>query len=113
MLGRMVQTMRRNRPRSGGHQHVAGRRRNHVIAENLPDEARATKLILGLESEVRGESEAEVAKRPAGRVGQRQPHGTGRGARRHPVAIQAKRWRFAGHVKCQWNGRDAANNNNV
>ncbi len=41
MLGRMVQTMRRNRPGSGRHQHVVGRRRDHVIAENLPDEARA------------------------------------------------------------------------
>ncbi len=102
MLGRIVQGMRRNRPGSSGHQHVVGWRRDHVIAENLPDEARAPKLIVGLKSQVCGEREAEVAKRPARQVGQRQPHGPGRGASRHPVAIQAERWRFAGHVKCQW-----------
>ena len=71
-----------------------------MIAENLPDEARAPKLIVGLKSQVRGEREAEVAKRPARQVGQRQPHGPGRGASRHPVAIQM-------------DGRDAAKNNNV
>jgi hypothetical protein len=72
-----------------------------VIAENLPDEARAPKLILDLKSELCGERQAEVAKRPAGQVGQRQPQGPGRGARRRPVAIQVETWRFVGHVKCR------------